>query len=310
MNRAPGSRSVTLPGAGLLVALLAVAVLGGTVYGWTQWQQAIDEATAVDPAGTSGDDHGEGLPTASASPTDQREREPERDAYEPPTFEALEPTGNRPSPVVLLVGDGYAAGRGASSQATAYPSLLARDTGWDIRLATDPGAGYTVPGADGQTLPELFAASPTALDPDLVVVQGGYGGDASSGEVKRAIADLRAAIMERWPGVPVVAVTPFWPGQPMEKSDLRERAVARAWRDSGEVLVLRPQPEGWSDFTTVDGAPDDSGHELIAASLVEAWRSAAGTLTHRRYLAVTARPTCHRLRQWQGHPSDSRTPHG
>ena len=285
MRRAPGSSaSAGFPLAGLFVVLLALVVVGGTAFGYAKWQDDIATATdvALDRAGTDSDQGDDGdtggdsgrdgrgkgggnLPEAPDSP-DDLVAEPEEPAYEDPTFEVLEPTANRPQPVVLLVGDGYADGRGASSAGTAYPSLLARDLGWDVRLATAPDAGYL---SAEPTLRDLLVQSPPSLDPDLVVVQGGYGADAPTADAKAAVEELHAAIEQQYADVPVVAVTGFAPGGTTQQLETRERAVARAWREDPDVLVLRPQLDGWSDVS-----PDDAGHELIATELVAALRAA------------------------------------
>ena len=258
------------------MVLLAIAVIGGTVVGYARWQDDIASATevAVDPAGRDtgdqesgqGDDQGDDdLPAAPDSP-DEVVEEPEEPAYEDPTFEVLEPTENRPQPVVLLVGDGYADGRGASSAGTAYSSLLARDLGWDVRLATMSGAGYV---SAPPTLLDLLVQSPPDLAPDLVIVQGAYGADVSNDTAKAAVEELRTTIESQYGDVPVVVVTAFAPDGITGQLETRERTVARAWREDPDVLVLRPQIDGWSAPT-----PDDAGHELIATELVAAFRTA------------------------------------
>ena len=281
MRRAPGSSSSGFSPAVVLVVLLAVVVVGGTAYGYQQWQDDIAAATAVDtsnPARGVGGQEGDGrLPSAPSSDEASGDADGDEtgtggegkgDPYEPPTFDVLEPTDNRPQPVVLLVGDGYAEGRGASNPGNSYASLISKELGWDVRLATAPGAGYL----SDPSLLDLFTDSPASVDPDLVIIQGGYGGDGSNDAAKAAVEELDAAIADRYPAAAVVAVSPFWPGVPNQQAETRERTVARAWREDPDVLVLRPQPDGWSIFDTVDGAPDDAGHELIATSMVEAFR--------------------------------------
>lgn len=266
VRRAPGSpRPAGIPLAGLAVVLLAVVVLGGTGYGYARFQDDIDAATASPTADRT--DHSA---WEDEDPTpDADDPEPSADATsatadpvqpaEPTvTFDPVVPTEGRTQPVVLLVGDGYAAGRGASSVGTAYPSLLARDLDWDIRLATATGAGYL---SASPTLLDLFTSSPVDLDPDLVIVQGAYGSNSSNDEAKAAIATLDAAIRERYPDVPVAVVTPF-ATEITGQIETRERTIARAWRDDPAVLVLRPQLEGWASVDT-----GDPGHALIADSM-------------------------------------------
>lgn len=263
--------------------LLAIAVVGGTAYGYQQWQDDIAAATATDTTNpTVDDDAGEpdASPTAETSGDadpdaddrgdDDGRGEEKGDPYVSPTFDVLEPTDGREQPVVLLVGDGYADGRGASSAGTSYASLLAKGLDWDVRLATAPGAGYVAV----TTLTSLFLDAPASVDPDLVIVQGGYGGDAPNDEVRDIVRQLDASIRERFPDAELAAVTPFWPGTPNGQSETRERTVARAWREDPDALVLRPQPEGWSTFATVNRVPQDAGHELIATAMIDAFRAA------------------------------------
>ena len=274
MRRAPGSSSPGFSPAVVLVVLLAIVVVGGTAYGYQQWQDDIAAATATDTTNPGTSSGSGGLPGAPSSDEASKDAkggkgdDEKADPYEPPTFDVLAPTDNRPQPVVLLVGDGYADGRGASSPGSSYARLISKELGWDVRLATAPGAGYL----SGTSLLDLFTDSPDSVDPDLVIVQGGYGGDGSNDDAKTAIEELDAAIAERYPDADVVAVSPFWPGTPTKQAETRERTVARAWREDPDVLVLRPTPDGWSGFTIVDGGPDDAGHDLIATSMIEAFR--------------------------------------
>ena len=275
MRRAPGSSSPSFSPAVVLVVLLAIVVVGGTAYGYQQWQDEIAVATAVDTKNPGRPSGGEGgLPSAPSSDEASKEADGgkgdrgEADPYEPPTFDVLEPSDNRPQPVVLLVGDGYAAGRGASGPGDSYASLMSKELGWDVRLATAPGAGYL----SATSLLDLFTDSPDSVDPDLVIVQAGYAGAGSNDAAKAAVEELDAAIAARYPDAAVVAVSPFWPGTPSKQAETRERTIARAWREDPDVLVLRPQPDGWSTFDTVGGGPDDAGHELVAASMIKAFR--------------------------------------
>ena len=170
MRRAPGSSSPGFSPAVVLVVLLAIVVVGGTAYGYQQWQDDIAAATATDTT-NPGASSGGGLPSAPSSDEASKDAkggkgdDDKADPYEPPTFDVLEPTDNRPQPVVLLVGDGYADGRGASSPSNSYASLISKELGWDVRLATAPGAGYL----SGNSLLDLFTDSPDSVDPDLVI---------------------------------------------------------------------------------------------------------------------------------------------
>ncbi len=265
------SRRRELPIAAILVALLALGVVGGTGYAWSRWNDQVAEDTdvesVVDPSS-----RGERLPDAPGSPTPAPE--PEEPAYEPPTFDALTPTANRPQPVLLVIGNGWAAGDGASGDDASYAERLGRDLGWQVRVVAEPGAGYATPGEGGSTITDLYADAPLAqIDPDAVLVQADYTSpDPDTEAVTRAIAGLGDRIAADLPGTPVVAVSSFRPDGVSAKD---ETAMTQAWRAVDGTLVLRPSKQGWADLPTgLAGNPLDPGHELIATSLEQAFRDA------------------------------------
>ena len=264
--------------AAVIAIVLTVAVVGSIALAWQQFEAEVDATYVSDfasPSGAtgSGPASDDAEPEESPSSTDRAESP----SAPQPTFEPLAADDGQADPVVLLVADGYGAGAGASSVGAAYPSLLARDLGWDLRLATARGAGYTVPGAGGGTLASLLQQAPADLDPGLVIVQGGYGGDVENPVVKEAISEMAATIESRYPDAAVVAVTPFWPsGEPTKTAQTRESVIARAWRAAGAFLV-RPQVEDWSEVTYAGNVPDDPGHEAIATRLQAAFATAGLT---------------------------------
>lgn len=260
-----------------LVLLFVVAVIAGIGYLWHDFNGEITQtsASAGQPA-AGATASGSRAPSASPSVSDSPETSPGSRRDSPlPSFDPIKASEGRAQPLVLLVGDGYAAGVGASSTGTSYASLLARDLDWDVRLAVQAGAGYTKAGADGQTVPELYAAAnPKGLAPDAVIVQAGYGGDYPDADVAAAIAELGDLLRAELPGVPVIAIGSFWPGIPTAQSQARDQTIATAWSEQEGVLFLRPQAEGWSDFKAAGGGPDDAGHALIAASIESDLRDA------------------------------------
>ena len=259
------------PVAAILVALLAVGVVGGTGYAWSRWNDQVatdtDVESVVDPGSRDED-----LPDAPGLPT--AEPEPEQPAYEPPTFSTLTPTANRPRPVLLLVGDGWAAGDGASGDDASYAARLGSELGWDVRVVAEPGASYVSPGESGATVADLWSDAPLAeIDPDAVLVQADYAGpDPDVDAVTSANSELGDRIAADLPDAPVVAISSFRPDGVSAKD---ETAMTQAWRAVEDTLVLRPTKQDFADLPTGPGGnPLDAGHELIAASLEEAFREA------------------------------------
>lgn len=272
MRRAPRPHASAASRTGaFLVGFLAAAVIGGTAYGWDHWRDDVAVATASDFSPASGDHASAWKPDAPTPAVGEAPRTPD-DSADPtgPVFDPLTTGRGADRPVVLLVGDGYADGQGASSAGTSYASLLARDLGWDIRLATAPAAGYV---SDSRTLLDLLNASRVDLDPALVIVQGGYGGPGADRDARTAVLELDTAVRQRWGDVPVAVVTPFVM-EATEQAATRERTIARAWRTDPSVLLVRPQPEGWGVVDTRGGPPDDTDHARLAAGIAQALRTA------------------------------------
>lgn len=185
-------------------------------------------------------------------------------------------TEGRESPVALIVGDSYTAGVGASEPRNSWASIVTRALKWDATVLAAPGGGYSLPGVNGESiLGMLESADLRALRPDVVVIQSGYNDtSAQDADVRAAINDVRGILTEELPGVPVVVVGQFWPGEPTPSSEARARTIQAAWSGRDGTLVLDPIEGGWSSFNTTDDRhPDDAGHALIAKNIVAAMRA-------------------------------------
>lgn len=251
--------------------LLAIGVVGGIGYAWSRWNDQVAEDTDIESVLDPGS-RDEDLPDAPGEPTPSAELE--QPAYKPPTFSPLTPSAGRPSPVLLVLGDGWAAGDGASGDDASYAARLGSELGWDVRVVAEPGASYVAPGEAGSTIPGLWADAPLAeIDPDAVLVQADYAGPAPDVDaVTSAITELGDRIAADLPDTPVVAISSFRPDGVSGKD---EAEMTQAWRAVEDTLVVRPTKEGFADLPTgLAGNPLDAGHELIATGLEEAFRQA------------------------------------
>ncbi len=105
----------------------------------------------------------------------------------------------RTTPVVVVLGDSYAAGVGASDPTTSgYVPMLATDLGWDVRAVPAPGGGYVAGGYNGPMINLLKRIDLAQVDPDLIVLQAGHNDTAAPADEVRT----RAAAGRRRPSGP------------------------------------------------------------------------------------------------------------
>lgn len=236
----------------VLVSAVVVAVFSGWLLFF--WQPA-------PPPSTSGFDPAPSEPTAS-------------ETAEEPSFEPIE--GDPPR--ALIVGDSYAAGIGATTPDQGYAQTLATDLGWDVTIESAPGGGYGKDGVNGDSVLDLLQQADLASF-DVIVVQSGYN-DVSEDDaaVAKAVGQTRTLLAKQAPGVPVVVIGEFWPGELTASAEARSETIRAGWVERPGVLFLDPLARGWSDFdTTDDRHPDTAGHQLIA-SKVEAGMERAGLI--------------------------------
>jgi acyl-CoA thioesterase-1 len=183
---------------------------------------------------------------------------------------------------VLIVGDSYAQGTGASSTATQWTTLLAKDRGWNTVVDGIGGTGFTwgggTDGKDGDEFSKRIAehAKDDTLTPALVILEGGqndYRADAK--DLANAVEDDVNAVRAAWPKTEVLVIGPAAPeplATDIERMDTSVNAGARA----ADAYSINPRTTTW--FTTenspgfnFDGAHvNDGGHKLIAQKIGEA----------------------------------------
>lgn len=194
----------------------------------------------------------------------------------------LDPLKLPKNPQVLIVGDSYAQGTGASSEANRWTTLLADTQGWDAQVDGIGGTGFTwgggEDGKDGETFSARIAqhAKDGTINPALVILEGGqndYRADAAdlAAAVKKDVQAVRAA----WPKTEVIVIGPAAPeplATDIERMDTSVEAGARA----ADAYSINPRATKWfnddnSAQFNFDGAHvNDGGHKLIAAKIAVA----------------------------------------
>jgi lysophospholipase L1-like esterase len=201
-----------------------------------------------------------GVTTASSSAT----------SVASPTPSQETPTGE-PSRV-LVIGDGYTAGRPPDGSPT-WPSLLSDDleqAGMPVTVdvAAADGSGYAKPGTGGATFVQLVKDADKGYD--VVVFFGSHSDNASARDVQAAAEAAFRAVERASPHAELLAIGPSWatpdpPGYILTNRD----AVAAAAAAAG-VTFVDPLAQRWFGGDDVallgpDGRhPTAQGHRYLA----------------------------------------------
>ena len=193
------------------------------------------------------------------------------------------PPARTPRPLLVVLGDSYVSGLGASVEARRWSTQVASTQGWLEANLGRGGTGWTatagLSGCGLSLCPSVadMAVAAVAARPDVVLVSAGrndlaaYASTPASvqGDVERAIATLRAGL----PGARIVVVSPMWdssavnPGIPVIAGWAQQSAAAHGAQfvpDASSWLLGHPE---W----VFDGVhPNDAGYTQIAANVLGA----------------------------------------
>jgi lysophospholipase L1-like esterase len=182
-------------------------------------------------------------------------------------------------PKVLLLGDSYTKGIGASSKKKAYAYEIAEPLGWELTIDGKSGTGYMNTSSSGAaTFAERMWQHPhsaTDVPYDLVVIQG------SSNDRKYTKAEVAGRInltirtsRRLWPTAQIMLMGPTNPWAnvaeyAMVNTKLTEAAAANA------IPFIDPIGEHWfvpgdgERYANVaNGHPNDAGYQLMADRFV------------------------------------------
>lgn len=218
------------------VVLLAIVVIGGTVWGWSAYQDRIEQDTAY----------------------------PARSSVTSPSSNATVAP-----PVVLLIGDSFSGGSDMN-EGPEWPDMLKASNGWVLLEDVIGGTGYVSP---GQQVPftDRIEDDVERYAPDVVLLAGGRNDIAFPvDEVVAAADDVVAAAKRGWPDAEIVLFSPFASGEPSDET----LDLARALQELAEARSVRwVDATGYveADLIGSDGVhPNQEGHERLAAEVADA----------------------------------------
>lgn len=179
--------------------------------------------------------------------------------------------------MIVVVGDSYARGVGASSKSNAYPAMLGRLLDTRVRVVAAGGSGFT---ARGPKIGPVHKGPHTRRAPlvparrDLLILHASPNDRLHPPE--RVAADMERFIARTRGDSPALVVGPVWARNrrellPATADAARRVAEAHGWPflDAGDWFAGTPDA-----YLIADGAhPNDAGHALIADRIAERVRA-------------------------------------
>ena len=189
---------------------------------------------------------------------------------------AAESSSKVPNVRVAFLGDDYTLGRGASSKAHRFTTLVSDELGVLETNVASNGAGYAKASPSGKIYGDLVSAV-VAAKPDVVVVSGGrndvYDSTATLGD---AAHTLFTTLRRRLPRATLVALRPFW-GDSVHPSDLTpvDEAVRSAVKAAGGTFLDVGDPlRGHRRWMADLADPNDRGYRALAGALAPRLKAA------------------------------------
>ncbi len=188
-------------------------------------------------------------------------------------------------PRLLVIGDDFAAGEGASTPANGFARVLADELDAPYTIDALPDSGFVARGPEAG-VDGSFPARVQRLverdgpEPDLVVVEGGHEDYAASPRELRAAVELTAErLTEAYPDAQVLIMGTTRAFPENQVLEPLHRAL-RAGAEAAGVPFIDPVAEQWvrADNTAAVISPDlfhpnDAGHALWASRLLAAVRA-------------------------------------
>ena len=196
-------------------------------------------------------------------------------------------------PVALFLGDSFTSGSGREEQS--YACMAATQMGWVCRLAAVPGTGFINGGSSNRfevnqytgelttSFAERIQRLPPAVDPDIVVLDGGRNDGLASPEgVYLAMVSTIEQARQTWPDAQLVMIRPRYLADPQGHWVPDDEFMERLRLDPATQGLVFVDPIGAafqnvdvSGLLAADGMhPNAQGDSALSDALVDALRQA------------------------------------
>lgn len=198
----------------------------------------------------------------------------------PPEEQApVEPLAALPDePIVLIVGDSFSEGVGASKPDAGWARTASDALSWHATIDAIGGTGFTKGNASDGRIGLAFADrieahAASGAEYDVIVLQGGLN-DFLAPHREEVVATVKAveAARERWPDAAIVVFGPLEPLELGVQRSARLDAIREGAEEAGATFIDPELPAPWINernsvrFDAGDGLHlNDAGYAFIAA---------------------------------------------
>jgi len=192
----------------------------------------------------------------------------------PPTAPALLDLPVQPR--VLLMGDSYTEGWGATPLSEGFAFHIAEPLGWRLTRDGIGSTGYLNAGLKMQgTYPQRLWRHP-ADGYDLVVLQGGSNDEkAPEADIAKAVDLTVRTVHRRYPSAQILVMGPVVPHGTIGANRVKVNRVLTSYTTAHSLQLINPWAEQWfvkGDAATmvdpVKGHPNNAGYARIATLFI------------------------------------------
>lgn len=179
-------------------------------------------------------------------------------------------------PRVLLMGDSYTEGWGATPLSGGFAFQIAGPLGWRLTRDGIGSTGYLNPGLKQQgTYPQRLWRHPADAY-DLVVLQGGSNDEkAPEADIAKAVDLTVRTVHRRYPSAQILLMGPVTPYATIGANRVKVNRVLTAYATAHSLQLINPWAEQWfvkGDAATMvnleKGHPNNLGYARIATLFV------------------------------------------